>query len=231
MAVNFEGVEYLTFDCYGTLIDWETGIVGSLRPIIERHDRSIDERTLLERFATFEAEIEAGEFVPYREVLRRVVDCYGQWLGFEPSQQDRESFSSSVGAWPAFPDTKEALAQLATRFRLVVLSNVDDDLFSGSDERLGSPFHAVFTAQQIGSYKPSKRNFRYAIEKLGGEASRIVHVAQSLYHDIAPAREVGLRTVWIDRRSGQKGTGATPLANADPDAKFESLAAIADALT
>jgi len=223
MPVDFEGVEYLTFDCYGTLIDWERGILDAMRPILKRRGHSIDDRILLERYAAFEAEIETGPFRPYREVLRRVVDRFGGWLGFVPSEEDRAKFSTSVGDWPAFPDSPTALADLRRRFRLVVLSNVDDDLFVGSNERLGSPFHAVFTAGQIGSYKPARENFRYMIEKLGGDPAKIVHVAQSLFHDVAPAGEMGMQTVWINRRRGMEGSGATPPADARPDLEMASL--------
>jgi 2-haloacid dehalogenase len=221
--IDFKGVEYLTFDCYGTLIDWEKGITASLHPIFQRHDCAMPDAEILERYAAFEAAIESGPYVNYRTVLERVVDRFGELLGFAPTVEDKGAFSSSVGKWPAFPDSREALARLADRFRLVVLSNVDDDLFSASDELLGSPFHAVFTAQQIGSYKPDLRNFRFAIERLGGESDRIVHVAQSLFHDIAPARRLGLRTVWINRRHGLDGNGATPQSSSRPDVELTSL--------
>ncbi|HUF08429.1 MAG TPA: haloacid dehalogenase type II [Rhodothermales bacterium] len=223
MPVDFEGVQYLTFDCYGTLIDWERGILDAMSPILNRHGHSIDDGTLLERYAVFEAEIEAGEFSPYCEVLRGVVDRFGGWLGFLPSEEDRASFSASASDWPAFPDSRDALARLARRFRLVVLSNVDDDLFEGSNDRLGRPFYAVFTAGQIGSYKPDLRNFRYMIERLGGDPRPIVHVAQSLFHDIAPAREMGFQTVWVNRRRGMGGAGATPPAEARPNLEVASL--------
>ena len=228
MPVDFDGVEYLTFDCYGTLIDWERGILDAMSPILKRHGHSIDDGTLLERYAAFEAEIEAGPFSPYREVLRGVVDRFGEWLGFVPSEEDRARFSASVSDWPAFPDSPDALARLARRFRLVMLSNVDDDLFEGSNERLGRPFHAVFTAGRIGSYKPDPRNFRYMIERLGGNPRTIVHVAQSLFHDIAPARGMGLQTVWINRRRGLGGSGATPPAEARPDLEVASLEELAE---
>lgn len=221
--IDFEGVEYLTFDCYGTLIDWDKGITTSLQPILQRHDCAMPNTEILERYAAFEAAIESGPYVNYRTVLERVVDRFGDLVGFTPTVVDKEAFSTSVGKWPAFPDSREALARLADRFRLVVLSNVDDDLFSASDELLGSPFHAVFTAQQIGSYKPDVRNFQYAIERLGGVSDRIVHVAQSLFHDIAPARRLGLRTVWINRRHGLGGSGATPRTSSRPDVELTSM--------
>jgi 2-haloacid dehalogenase len=226
MRLDFKGIGYLTFDCYGTLIDWETGITHALQPILKRHGVSIADEALLTRYAAFEAEIEAGPYLPYRDVLKRIVDRFGQLLGFSPDETDRNAFSSSVAAWPAFPDSVDALKRLARTFKLVVLSNVDDDLFEGSNRRLGSPFHAVYTAQQIGSYKPDLRNFRYAIEKLGADKRQIVHVAQSPFHDIAPANELGLQSVWINRRHDAPGTGATPEATARPDLELRSLDAL-----
>jgi len=220
--------EFLSFDCYGTLIDWESGILNALRPILGRHGVAATNKRILECYAELEAEAEAGPYKPYREILGAVVDGFGRRFEFEPTEADRRSISKSVADWPAFNDSVEALARLATRFKLVVLSNIDDDLFVGSEVRLGSPFHRVLTAQQIGSYKPSLSNFRFAIDALGGDPTRIVHVAQSLYHDIAPANRLGLSTVWIDRRLGQEGSGATPPAEAKPTLEFPSMAALAD---
>lgn len=226
MPIDFKNVTYLTFDCYGTLIDWEAGIIDALQPILNRHGHALDPQSLLESHAMFEAAIESGPYRSYRQVLSDVIDRFGVWLGFSPTDDDRAAFSGSVGLWPPFTDSKGALAELGRHFRLVALTNVDDDLFVGSDHQLGQPFHAVFTAQQIGSYKPSRTNFRYAIDRLGGDPMRIVHVAQSLYHDVAPASDLDLQTVWINRRSNQKGSGATPAATAKPDMEFPSLEAL-----
>jgi 2-haloacid dehalogenase len=219
----------LTFDCYGTLIDWERGILDALGPILAGHGLRLDDESILERYALIESALEAGPYLRYREVLRRALDALGSALGFEPAAGERDAFGGSVADWPAFPDSAEALSRLATRYRLVILSNVDDDLFAHSARRLGVAFHDVITAQQAGSYKPALRNFEVAIERVGPR-ERILHVAQSLFHDIAPARTIGLRTVWVNRRAGRPGSGATAPSAARPDAEVPDLRTLADLL-
>ena len=136
----------------------------------------------------------------------------------------------SLRDWPPFDDTVAALRRLGRRFRLGILSNVDDDLFADSARLLEVEFAPVVTAQQAGAYKPSRRNFELLLERAGAPRERVLHVAESLFHDVAPARALGLATVWVDRRAGQEGSGATPSATATPDARVESLAALADLL-
>ena len=225
--MNFDQFECLSFDCYGTLIDWETGIVSALRPILEAHDVRISREDLLELYGREESAIESGPYTPYREVLKGVLSRIGEVLGFEPDSEEAGRFSISVADWPAFPDSHEALVALAKRYRLIVLSNIDDDLFQYSQKLLGVAFDHVFTAQQIGSYKPSRRNFEYLIEHVGVPKKRLLHVAQSLFHDIAPANELGITTVWINRRHGLAGFGATPKAEAEPDMVVTDLASLA----
>lgn len=225
--MNFDHFTCLSFDCYGTLIDWETGISSALRPILETHAVSADSDALLEFFAKAETEIEAGPYRPYREVLKAVLAKCGGVFGFAPSRDELESFCTSVMHWPAFPDSSQALRTLATRYRLIILSNIDDDLFRYSQTILGVEFDHVFTAQQIGSYKPSRRNFEYLIQHAGAPQHEILHVAQSLFHDIAPAREMGLSTVWVNRRQGLPGFGATPPARAEPDWQVPDLRSLA----
>ena len=225
--MNLDRFECLSFDCYGTLIDWETGITTVLRPILEAHGVSTGHAPLLELYGKAEAEVEAGPYQPYRQVLQEVLSQLGGALGFEPSRAELEEFSASVKDWPAFPDSTQALEALAGRYRLIVLSNIDDDQFQSSQEVLGVRFDRVFTAQKIGSYKPSLRNFEYLIEHAGAPRDRILHVAQSLFHDIAPAKATGLSTVWVDRRSGVAGFGATPPADAEPDATVPDLRSLA----
>jgi 2-haloacid dehalogenase len=219
----------LTFDCYGTLIDWERGIADALSPVLARHGRPLDDEAILERHALIESGLEAGPYLPYREILRRGLDEIGAQLGFEPTAAERDAFGASVADWPAFADAPAALGRLKTKFRLVILSNVDDDLFAASARRLGVEFDDVITAEQVGSYKPAHRNFEVAIERVGPR-ERILHVAQSLFHDIAPARAVGLRTVWVNRRAGRPGSGATAPSDARPDAEVPDLRTLADLL-
>jgi 2-haloacid dehalogenase len=220
--------DVLTFDCYGTLIDWETGIADSLHAVRPGGWPSDDEE-LLARFAVHEAAAERGPYRPYREVLTAAVRGIAGDLDVPLSPDDVRRFSESVGHWPAFPDSRDALARLAARFRLGVITNCDDDLFAASKARLGVEFDWIVTAQQVRSYKPDRRNFEVALERIGLPTDRILHVAQSLYHDHVPARSLGLATVWIDRRRGRSGSGATPSAEAHPDATFPTLEAFARA--
>ena len=218
-----DGVEALTFDCYGTLIDWESGLLAAFRPVLAAHGIDANEDDLLVRFARHEAAAEAGPYLRYREVLATVLRGIGGELGFEPSTSEVDAFGGSVVDWPAFGDSSDALHRLQRRFRLGVITNCDDDLFAASAERLGVRFDWVITAQQAGSYKPNEANFRLAFERLGLPRERIVHVAQSLYHDHVPAKRLGLTTVWIDRRGDRAGAGATPPAEASPDATFPDM--------
>jgi 2-haloacid dehalogenase len=226
--LDFSRFEFLTFDCYGTLIDWETGILRSLRPILAKHAVSIDDEPLLERYGELEAAAEAGPFKCYREVLEGVVRGLGARLRFAPSDEEVRGFPDSVAGWPPFPDTVAALQRLASRFKLAVISNVDDDLFALSARLLHAPFAHVITAQQARSYKPSHNNFQTALDKIGVPKEKVLHVAQSLYHDIAPANVLGWRCVWVNRRAGKGGSGATKPSTATPDLEVSSLKALAD---
>ncbi len=225
--MDFKRFDCLSFDCYGTLIDWETGLLSILHSILRRHGAELGDQQLLESYAAAETDIEAGGYRPYREVLREVLARFGRQYGFSPNPEELDEFSLSVKDWPPFPDSREALAALQQKYKLIILSNIDDDLFQHSARRLGIDFDAVFTAQQIGAYKPSEANFRYLLENAGLPRERILHVAQSLFHDIAPAKRVGLATVWVNRRSGQAGTGATPSAQAEPDLEVPDLRTLA----
>jgi 2-haloacid dehalogenase len=225
--LDFDRSTHLTFDCYGTLIDWERGILAALRPVLDRHRIALTDDQALELYGEFESAAEAGPYRPYRDVLAMVMDGFGERLGFAPSADERASLAASVGDWPPFPDTVAALRALARRFRLVILSNVDDDLFAGSAKRLGVEFAAVITAQQVGSYKPDPRNFRALLDRLDIPPDRVLHVAQSLFHDIAPAHALGLTTVWVNRRHDRPGSGATPPATARPDLEVPDLATLA----
>jgi 2-haloacid dehalogenase len=225
--LDYARFEALTFDCYGTLIDWETGLADAFRPVLSARGIAVDDEDVLSRYARYEAAAEAGEYLRYRDVLAAGLRGVGTELGFEPTAEEVEVFSGSVADWPAFPDSADALARLAERFRLGVITNCDDDLFAASNRRLGVEFDWVVTAQQVGSYKPDERNFHVAFERLGLPRERILHVAQSLFHDHVTAKRLGLTTVWIDRRAGRAGGGASPPAEAIPDATFPDMASFA----
>jgi 2-haloacid dehalogenase len=228
-VLEFNKYKVLTFDCYGTLIDWETGIWSAMEPLLNTNGVSTSRDELLELFGQIESREEKGPFRKYREILKSVVTGIAAHFGFTLPQREAEEFADSVRQWPPFPDSPAALAALASKYRLAVISNVDDDLFAGSSAQLGAPFDWVITAEQIGSYKPSTNNFLRAFERIGSPRGEILHCAQSLYHDIAPARTLGLSTVWVNRRRGKTGTGATPPADAIPDLEVPDMASLAQA--
>lgn len=226
MSIAYETFDVLTFDCYGTLIDWETGIATALRQALPGLAHLGDD-TLLEAFARYEAAAEVP-YQRYRKVLeqsvRQVAAEFGQPLGDEAAA----AFGVSVRDWPAFPDSAAALAKLNTRYKLAVITNCDTDLFATSNAKLGVEFDYIITAEMAGSYKPDLNNFHVAFAKIADPRERILHVAQSLFHDHVPAKQVGMTTVWIDRRHDREGFGATPPADATPDARFRSMQAFAD---
>lgn len=227
--------EALSFDCYGTLIDWEAGIGAVLGPWAREHGLDIAAEGLLERYASAEALEEARTpAARYPEILGAAMRRLGGELGVDVSAAESERLATSVAAWPAFPDSPGALAALSTRYKLIILSNVDRRSFAGSNTRLGVTFDAIVTAEDVGSYKPSPRNFEALLEAvrgLGVGDGRLLHVAQSLFHDHVPARSRGLPTAWIDRRGRRTGWGATPPPEIPirPDWTFPSMAAFAGA--
>ncbi|MEH2335744.1 HAD-IA family hydrolase [Nostoc sp.] len=181
-VINFNQYKALTFDCYGTLIDWENGILGVLKPLLLTHNTNLDEDQILELFAEFEAEVEKGEYIKYREVLQIVIQKFGERLGFEPTAEELNSLADSIQYWLPFPDTVEALKTLKQNFKLVIISNVDDDLFAFSARHLEVEFDQIITAEQTKSYKPSLNNFRLAIKRIDLPLEQILHVAASVYH-------------------------------------------------
>ncbi len=226
-ALDFDRFDVLTFDCYGTLIDWEAGILAALRAPLAAHGIEAPDADVLEAFARHEAEVEAGKYRPYREVLGEVLAAMVGHFGAEASPTERAAFGGSVVDWPAFPDSAAALARLHERFTLGVITNCDDDLFAASQRRLGVEFDWVVTAQQAKRYKPNPRGFELMFERVGLPPARILHVAQSLFHDHVPAKRLGLSTVWVDRRAGRSGFGATPPAEATPELTVPDMATLA----
>jgi 2-haloacid dehalogenase len=228
-SIDVADVDALTFDCYGTLIDWETGLAGAFRPILRARGIETDDEDILARYARHEAAAEAGPYLRYRDVLAAGLRGIAAELGVTVNADDVAAFSRSVPDWPAFPDSVDALQQLKRRFRLGVITNCDDEQFAASNRRLGVEFDWIVTAEQAGSYKPNEAIFHAAFERIGLQRDRMVHVAQSLFHDHVPAKRLGLRTVWIDRRHDRTGSGATPPADASPDARFPDMASFAAA--
>ncbi|HEY4679228.1 MAG TPA: haloacid dehalogenase type II [Candidatus Angelobacter sp.] len=221
----FESIHLITFDCYGTLIDWENGMLAALRPLFSRDGRNVSDLQILELYGQIEAELESGPYLPYRQVLAQAAREIGRRLGKEISAQEGSAFAESLTTWKPFIDTMPALQFLARRFRLGIISNVDDDLFAETRKKLASvEFEFVVTAQQMQSYKPSHRNFEEAIRRSGLSKDQLLHAGQSLYHDIAPANALGIQNVWVNRPSIRPGSGAARPGTATPTYEVHSLA-------
>ena len=218
--LDYKRHEVLSFDCYGTLVDWASGILAALQPVLARHEVSVDDDRVLQLYAEAESAVEAGEFVLYRAVLRGVVREIGSNLGFSPSSSELDCLVDSLPDWRPFDDTVDALKSLKSAYRLAIISNIDDDLFARTEAQLGIEFDTVVTAESIGSYKPSLENFRVAVERIGVAPKRLLHVAQSIYHDVVPAKEMGISTVWVTRGTG---SGATLPANGQADVEVPDL--------
>lgn len=229
--LNFDRYEVLTFDCYGTLIDWEGGILGALKPLLAAHQIEMTDDALLELYAEVEADLEKGDYLKYRQVLEAAVQGLGDRLGFTPTDAEKRVLPESVQHWQPFPDTVEALKKLKQKYKLVILSNIDDDLFAGSAKHLQVPFDAIITAEQVQSYKPALNHFNRMLQQLNLSTDQVLHVAQSIYHDIVPARSIGLSTIWVNRRHDRPGFGATPAANAAADITVPDLKTLADMAT
>jgi 2-haloacid dehalogenase len=227
-------VRWATFDCYGTLIDWESGIISGLRPVLASHGVEASDEEILALHAETEHRLqsssEPGSYVKYREVLREEVREAGRRWGFEPDPSEVGALADSLRHWQPFPDTVEALRRLKGRYRLAIISNVDDGLFALTACRLEVEFDWIVTAEQAGTYKPSTNNFEVAMNRMGVAPERLLHAAESLFHDVVPARELGLSTVWVHRRAGKEGFGATPPADAEPDFVVPDLETLASEL-
>ncbi len=233
--MNLDDFDALSFDCYGTLIDWEAGLSAVLRPWARGHGLDIDDEALLAAYSVHEANVEADHpQAPYPEILARTFHALADQLDAPLSEQEVRRLAVSVPGWPAFPDSAAALTRLGVRYKLIILSNVDRASFAGSNTQLGVTFDAILTAEDIGSYKPDPRNFAALTQRrtaLGIGPGRLLHVAQSLFHDHVPAKQAGLPTVWINRRQDRPGWGATrePESGVTPDWEFPTMAAFARA--
>ena len=225
--LDFSRFEILTFDCYGTLIDWETGILSALHRILAAHDQHVDEATLLQLYGDFESRSEQGPYQPYRNVLASVVRQFGESLNFTPRAQEQQSLPDSLATWKPWPDTVAALRRLKSRYRLAILSNVDDDLFAATRPQLEVEFDEVITAQQAQAYKPSLKLFELALSRVQAPAHCVLHVGQSIYHDVIPAQALGLAAVWVNRPSVRPGVGAVRAADATPDLTVSNLEELA----
>jgi 2-haloacid dehalogenase len=228
----FESIRLITFDCYGTLIDWERGMLAALRPLFSRDARNVPDLQILELYGEIEAELESGPYMPYREVLAQAAREMGRRLDTEISAEEGSAFAASLTRWKPFTDTVPSLQSLAKRFQLGIISNVDDDLFAETRKKLAPvEFDYVVTAQQMQSYKPSHRNFEEAIHHSGLSKDQILHAGQSLYHDIAPANALGIQNVWLNRPSIRPGSGAARSGTATPTYEVHTLAELSSLLS
>jgi 2-haloalkanoic acid dehalogenase type II len=233
--MNLTDYRALTFDCYGTLIDWESGIMTGLQPLIERVSRPLTRDAVLEAHARHEASQQL--YTPtmrYRDLLPIVYKRIAEEWDVPVTREECVTYGQSVQHWPPFEDSAESLQYLKQHFKLVILSNVDNESFAYSNAKLKVTFDAIITAEDVGSYKPSPRNFEYMLDKLGAmgiQKSAILHTAESLFHDHKPANTFGLASCWIYRRHAQQGFGATMNPGEQPriDFAFTSMAELAKA--
>ena len=214
----------LTFDCYGTLIDWESGMIEALKPLTSKISPALSRNAILEAHARHESmQQRFTPANPYRELLAVVYKRLAEEWGVAVTWEDCLTYGRSVGDWPAFADSAGALQYLKRYYKLVILSNVDNQSFAFSNAKLKVDFDAVFTAEDIGSYKPERRNFEYMMDHLalaGFGKGDILHTAESLFHDHLPANECGLASCWIYRRHAQEGFGATLKPKVPPKTAF-----------
>lgn len=231
--LDLHKIKALTFDCYGTLIDWESGILTVLRAWACRHGADSSGAQLLRAFADAEHRCQAQTpTAPYPEILRAVHARIAATLGLPTTSGEADALARSIPDWPSFEDSPTALAELKQRYKLLILSNIDRASFAHSNRKLGVRFDAIITAEDVGSYKPNPGHFLRAFEVLGAMGigrEQCLHVAQSLFHDHVPAQALGIRTVWVDRRHGRTGDGATPPPpdEVTPDLVVPDLAALA----
>jgi len=233
--VDLSDFRVLSFDCYGTMIDWETGILANIRPWLDVQGVEVDDVEILEAFGRVEAAEEASTpDALYPNILTRVHDRLGATWNLDPDPIAAARFGNSVGSWPPFSDSHDALTRLGRQYRLVILSNVDQKSFAASRDQLDITFDAVYTAETIGSYKPDPANFDYLLEAertAGYDQAEILHVGQSLFHDHVPAANAGIATCWIQRPSpgGKHGAAQPPATRPEVDFHFTTLAELAAA--
>ncbi len=224
--IDFADIEWVSFDCYGTLVDWETGISSAVSSVLDIYGVRKASAEILELFSDVEPVVQSsGAFKEYRVALREVMRMIGDRLSLPLTETDTNCLSVSMPHWPVFPDARDALHNLKQRYKMAIISNVDDDLFAGSARSLGVEFDAVVTSQQAQAYKPNPHSFELAETVMGVNKGRWLHVGESLYHDIEPANRLGIRSIWVNRPDRGGGTRKT---NAQPDLIVPDLAALAE---
>ena len=234
--LDFNQFEVVSFDCYGTLIDWERGILPPLKQLLSNREIDFSDDRTLELFAEFESELEndKNDYIEYRKILQEIVKRFGQRFNFELTETESGTeincLVDSLKNWQPFPDTVAALSALKQKYKLAVISNIDDDLFAGTAKHLKVEFDWLITAEKVRSYKPSTRHFEIALETMGIPPEKLLHVAQSVYHDIVPATSMGISTVWVNRRHDKTGFGATMPASGKPDLEVPDLKTLVETI-
>jgi 2-haloacid dehalogenase len=228
-VLELSNFDCISFDCYGTLIDWETGILGYLQPLLFRKGRTLTDEQVLAHYSEFEPREQSGEYRSYREVLASVVLDFARELNFAATEAEVIGLADTIQTWQPFGETVPTLRRLQERLPLAILSNIDDDLFAHSAQNLQVKFECVVTAQQARGYKPSLKNFALLLEKLAIPPSRLLHVAESLYHDVRPATSLGIATVWVNRRQG-KAAAASKFVEVRADLEVPNLTTLAGSL-
>lgn len=224
--LDFSQFRFLSFDCYGTLINWEQGILRYLQPLLRSKGCNLSNDAILNSYSQFEPLQQSAPYRAYREVLASVVRDFAREQQVEVLPSEAEGLADSIPQWEAFPDTVGGLKRLHSRYKLAVLSNIDDDLFAYTAPKLQVSFDEVLTAQQARGYKPNIRNFELLLNRLPTPPERLLHVAESLYHDVVPAKSLGIATVWVNRRQG-KSASATRSVEAQPDLEVHDIAELA----
>ncbi|MBL9124183.1 MAG: haloacid dehalogenase type II [Planctomycetaceae bacterium] len=224
MDARLQQVEVLTFDCYGTLIDWEAGLRNELADLRARHGVAASVDELLRRWEAIQFRLIQGPYRRYREILREsLVETFAA-QGVALSATEAERLGDTIGSWPPFPDTSAALGRLGARYQLAILSNIDDAILAASVAQLGVSFAELITAEQVGSYKPNPAHFREALRRFDRPAGRFLHCAFGFKYDQSPALARGMQTVWVKRPGWIRDDEATPTFEVD------SLAALAELL-
>lgn len=221
----FKGKKYITFDCYGTLIDWEGGVREAIRKLSEKNDFNLDLNNISDKYIKAELEVEAEQYRKYHEILQLSAKRLLKQMGFDLSDKDALEFADSIYNWQPFPETHDVLAQLKQRgYKLVILSNIDNQIIKRSIELMRIDFDGVVTAEEVGSYKPAHGHWEEMLRRFNAQKEEVLHVAASYVHDIIPAKEQGFDAIWINRNNEQ------PTREIKPNLEFKDLRPLSETL-
>lgn len=230
MPIDTSTIKAISFDCYGTLIDWEAGLAAALEPVFGVHRVPFDRGAVIAAFARHEREVEAGRYQSYAAVLGVVMKGLAREFDLQLNPGEAMALAASIGKWPPFEETPGCLKAMQRHYKLAIVSNVDDELFAETAPRLGVAIGTVVTAEQVKSYKPGHAHFEELLRRLALTPRDVLHVAESRYHDVAPASAMGFRTVWVNRHAGDGGPSASGASEAKPDLEVRSLTELCEHL-